>query len=200
MTSPPLPPDPAKAGANIAVELGPVLVFMLVYNLAQRAAPTEAIFFATIAFMVATTAALLYAWRVQKRVPPMLIITAAVVLIFGALTLILHDKTFVFLKPTIINALLSGAIFGGLLLRKNPLKLVLGSALQLPEAVWTQLALRFGVFYAFLAGLNIVIWQSFSEAFWVNFRLAGVIPITAVFLLANLPLITKHSKASSDQR
>lgn len=193
-------PKPATGLANTAVELGPVLVFMLAYNLGQRSAPAEAIFIATGAFMAASLAALLYAWRVQKRLPPMLIITAAVVLIFGALTLILHDKTFVFLKPTIINGLFSGAIFGGLMLRKNPLKLLLGAALDLPERVWTLLALRFGLFYAFLAGLNIFIWQSFSEAFWVNFRLAGIIPITLVFLVANLPLIAKHSGASQNQR
>ena len=193
-------PKPSQGLANFAVELGPVLVFMLAYNLGQKAAPNEAIFIATGAFMAASLAALLYAWRVQKRLPPMLILTAAVVLIFGALTLILHDKTFVFLKPTIINGLLCGAIFGGLMLRKNPLKLLLGTALNLPERIWTVLAVRFGLFYAFLAGLNIVIWQSFSEAFWVNFRLAGIIPITLVFLLTNFPLISKHMHQSPDQR
>lgn len=200
MTAPPSPPDPAKGGANLAVELGPVFVFMLAYNLALRAAPGEAIFIATGAFMAATLAAVLYAWKVQKRFPPMLFVTASVVLVFGALTLILHDKTFVFLKPTIINGLFSCAIFGGLLVRKNVLKLVLGSALHMPERVWSQLAMRFGAFYAFLAALNIIIWKNFSEAFWVNFRLAGVIPITLVFLLANLPLIAKHVGSAGDQR
>lgn len=193
-------PEPSRGLAHVAVELGPVLVFMLAYNLGQKAAPAEAIFIATGAFMAASLAALLYAWRVQKRLPPMLIVTAAVVLIFGALTLILHDKTFVFLKPTIINGLLSCGVFGGLVLRKNPVKLLLGTALSLPERIWTMLAVRFGLFYAFLAGLNIVIWQSFSEAFWVNFRLAGIIPITLVFLLANFPLISKHMHQSPDQR
>lgn len=191
-------PNPKGGRANFAVELGPVLVFMLAYNIGQRTAPSDAIFIATGAFMAATLAALLYAWRVQKRFPPLLIVTATVVLVFGGLTLILHDKTFVFLKPTIINGLLSSAIFGGLLLRKNALKLLLGSALDLPERIWTVLAVRFGLFYAFLAGLNVIIWQNFSEAFWVNFRLAGIIPITLVFLLANLPLVSKHLRKAHD--
>lgn len=202
MTSPPTQPgpDPKSGGANFIVELGPVLVFMLAYNLAQRTAPDDAIFIATGAFMAATSAAVVYAWKMQRRFPPMLFVTASVVLVFGALTLILQDKTFVFLKPTIINGLFSCGIFGGLLARKNVLKMLLGSALRLPEGVWSQLAVRFGLFYAFLAFLNIIIWQNFSEAFWVNFRLAGIIPITFVFLLANYPLIAKHLNARGDQR
>jgi len=199
-TKPQAKPKAGRAGVNFAVELGPALLFMLSYNLARRSNPEDAIFLATGVFMAATLAALLYAWRVQKRLPPMLILTGVIVTVFGGLTIALRDDLFVKVKPTIINGLFCAAIFGGLLLKRNPLKLLLGSALELPERIWTQLAIRFGVFYAFLAVLNEVIWRNFSEAFWVNFKVVGVLPITLVFLLLNGPLIARNLKPEQPQR
>jgi intracellular septation protein len=190
-----LAPKTAKAGSNVLVELGPAILFMVVYNVARRQDEANAIFIGTGVFMAATLAALAYALFVQKRVPPMLLVTAAIVLIFGGLTLWLKNELFVFLKPTIINLLFAAAIFGGLLLGRNPLKLLLSEALTLPEPVWRTLALRFGCFYVFLAGLNEVIWRSFSEAFWVNFKVLGVLPISIGFMLLNAPLIVRHMKS-----
>lgn len=183
---------PVKASANVLIELGPALLFMVVYNLARRFAPADAIFIGTGAFMAATLAALAYALVVQKRLPPMLLITAVIVLVFGGLTLWLHNQIFVYLKPTIINLLLAAAIFGGLAVGRNPLKLLLGEALTLPEPIWRTLALRFGCFYVFLAALNEVIWRNFSEAFWVNFKVLGVIPLSIAFMLLNAPLLARH--------
>jgi len=191
-TAPPGGPNPGKTGPNLLVDFGPTVLFMLVYNLARRADEANAIFIGTGVFMAATLAALLYAWRVQKRLPPVLILTAVIVLTFGGLTLWLRDERFVFLKPTIINGLFAAALFGGLAIGKNPLKLLLGDALVLPEPVWRTLALRFGGFYAFLALLNEIVWRTFSEAFWVNFKVFGMLPLTAAFLLLNAPLIVRH--------
>jgi len=185
-------PRTPNAGANLAVELGPAILFMVAYNLARRFAPEEAIFLGAGVFMAATVAALGYAMLVQKRVPPMLLVTAAIVLVFGGLTLWLHNEIFVYLKPTIINLLFATAIFGGLAVGRNPLKLLLGEALTLPEPIWRTLALRFGCFYVFLAGLNEVIWRNFSEAFWVNFKVLGVIPISIGFMLLNAPLLSRY--------
>ena len=182
----------ANAGANVFVEFGPAVLFMVVYNFARNQNAENAIFLATGVFMAATLAALGYALLVQKRAPPLLLLTGAIVLIFGGLTLWLKNETFVYLKPTIINLLFAAAIFGGLLLGKNPLKVLLGPAFTLPDGVWRTLALRFGGFYLFLALLNELIWRTLSEQFWVNFKVFGVFPLTAAFLLLNLPLINRH--------
>lgn len=189
-------PRPTKAGANVFVELGPAILFMAIYNLARRADPANAIFIGTGVFMAATALALLYAWRVQKRLPPLLILTGLVVVIFGGLTLYFKDPHFAYFKPTILNGLFALTILGGLLVGKNPLKLLLGSALTLPEAVWRTLALRFAGYYVFLAFLNEFIWRSFSEESWVNFKVFGVFPITVLFILANTPLLSKHLQRS----
>ncbi|HVY02419.1 MAG TPA: septation protein A [Caulobacterales bacterium] len=188
-------PKPKKRGAHeILIDFGPVAVFMVSYNLIHRARPDEAIFYATGLFMAATLAALAYSFFVQKRVPPMLLITAVVVGVFGGLTIWLHNPVFVKMKPTVINLLFAAAIFGGLLFKQNVLKILLQATFDLPERIWTIFAVRYGFFFIFLAGLNEFIWRTFSESFWVNFKLIGVLTITILFGLAQIPLIGKHMK------
>lgn len=183
--------DTAKGGARLFVELGPALSFIVAYNLARRLDGANAIYWGTGVFMAATAAALAYAWFAQRRVPLMLIVTGAVVFVFGALTLYLRDPRFAYYKPTIINLLFAGAIFGGLAVKRNVWRLMFEQAFQLPSRIWDVFALRWGAFYVFLAGLNEVIWRTQSETFWANFKFFGVVPLTFLFLLANAPLTAK---------
>ncbi len=192
------PADPNAAakrgGGQILVDLGPVIIFMLTYNLSRGRVPEgEEIYLATGVFLVATLIAVAYAWFRQKRLPPMLIVTAVVVTVFGGLTLALHDPVFIKMKPTIVNLLYAGVILGGLAVKQNLWKMLFEGAFPaLPEKVWTTFALRWGVFFLFLAGLNEFIWRNFSEAFWANFKVFGVMPLTFLFMLANMPLLMKH--------
>lgn len=191
----------AKADSGwtqIGVDLGPVALFMLTYNIAQRFDKAQAIFWATGVFMIATLAGLAYARFVQKRTPPMLIVTAVVVLAFGGLTLILKDALFIKLKPTIINLLYAAAIFGGLLFQQNIWKMLFRHAFDLPDRAWNILAVRWGLFFVFLAALNEVVWRNTSEAFWANFKFFGVFPITIAFALANVPLVLKHQPKNAE--
>jgi intracellular septation protein len=181
-------------GGQLTVDLGPAIVFMVSYNLARRFDAENAIFWSTGLFMVATVAALSWAYQVQKRLSPMLLVTGAIVLVFGGLTLYLQDATFAYIKPTIVNCLFAAAIFGGLAVKRNVWKLLFQSAFDLPDRIWTILAVRWGFFYLFLAGLNEVIWRTQSETFWANFKVFGIMPSTFVFLLANLPITLKHMR------
>jgi intracellular septation protein len=183
-----------RGGAQIFVDLGPVIIFMLTYNIANgRVAEGEAIYWATSVFLVATAIAIGYAWFVQKRLPPMLIVTAVVVGVFGGLTLWLHDPVFIKMKPTIVNLLYAGVILGGLAVKQNVWKMMFQGAFPaLPEKVWTVFALRWGLFFIFLAGVNEFVWRNFSESFWANFKVFGVMPMTFLFMLANMPLLMKY--------
>lgn len=191
---------PTGASGQLLVDLGPVALFMLTYNLAHRFDEPRAIFWATGVFMAATLAGLAYARFVQKRTPPMLIVTAVVVLLFGGLTLALHDALFIKIKPTIINLLYASVIFGGLLFRQNIWKMLFRSAFDLPDKAWNILAVRWGLFFIFLAILNEVVWRNASEAFWANFKFFGVFPITIAFALANVPLLLKHQPKEDDPK
>jgi intracellular septation protein len=184
--------------SQLLVDLGPVAVFMAAYFIAKRPnlAGENAIYVATGLFIAATLAALAYAWLVQKRLPPMLLVTGAVVLVFGGLTIWLRDPVFILIKPTIINLLYASAIFGGLLFRQNVWKMLFESAFPaLPDRVWTIFAVRWGLFFILLAGLNELVWRNFTEEQWLLFKGFGVFPLTFLFALANAPLLMKHTAA-----
>jgi intracellular septation protein len=147
---------------------------------------------ATAVLMAAVVAALAISYRTERKVPLMPIVTAVMVLIFGGLTLILQDETFIKMKPTIVNGLFATALFAGLAFGKPLLQPLLGSVLQLDLAGWKKLSLRWACFFVFMACLNEFVWRSFSTDFWVNFKVWGNFPLTLIFAAAQYPLILRH--------
>ena len=97
------------------------------------------------------------------------------------------------MKPTIVNVLFGSALLGGLLFGKSLLGLVFEAVFELDEAGWRKLTFRWGVFFFVLAGLNEVVWRNFSTDTWVSFKVFGIMPLTFVFALTQVPLIQKHA-------
>lgn len=179
---------------KLVAELGPLAVFF-VFN-----ARTD-LFTATAAFMVATVAALTLSFALVRRVPVMPLVSGVVVVVFGGLTLLLHDEVFIKLKPTIVNALFAAILLGGLAIDRSPLALVLGTVIRLDAAGWRALTLRWGLFFVAMAVTNEVVWRTFSTDAWVSFKVFGVMPITILFALAQVPLMQRHAlpEAASPQ-
>ena len=170
---------------KLATELGPLIVFFFVnakFNL----------FAATGAFMVAIVAAIIASYVVTRHVPIMALVTGVIVLVFGTLTLVLHDETFIKVKPTIIYALFGGVLLGGLYFNKPLLGAVLDSMFQLTEVGWRKLTLRWALFFLGMAILNEVIWRTQSTDFWVNFKVFGVTTLTMIFAIAQMPLTRRY--------
>src|SRR6187551_3116351 len=124
-----------ESGLKLAIELGPLLVFF-----GTNAA--AGIYVATAVFMAATLVALGVAWWRYHKIPVMPLVSGAVVLVFGTLTLYLQDDTFIKLKPTIVYLTFAAFLGAGLLLRKPVLELLLGSVFNLTEPGWRKLTLR----------------------------------------------------------
>jgi intracellular septation protein len=181
----------APAGAlaiKLAIELGPLLVFF-----AANAA--GGIYVATATFMVATLIALVYAgWRYRK-LPVMPLVSGAVVLVFGGLTLYLRDETFIKLKPTIVYLIFAGFLLAGLLLRKPVLELLFGPLLSLTDQGWRKLTLRWAAFFIVMAVVNEAVWRNFSTDIWVSFKAFGFLPLTFLFAAAQIPLMQRYSVA-----
>jgi intracellular septation protein len=143
---------------------------------------------------VVTLISLAYAfWRYHK-LPIMPLVSGAVVLVFGTLTLYLRDDTFIKLKPTLVYLIFAAVLGAGLLLKKPLLELLLGSAFNLSDEGWRKLTVRWVLFFVAMAVVNEVVWRNFSTDVWVSFKAFGFLPITFLFALAQMPLIQRYSE------
>ncbi|HEX7882662.1 MAG TPA: septation protein A [Afipia sp.] len=173
---------------KLATELGPLVIFF-------GANAKFGLFVATGAFMVAIVAAIAASYIVTRHVPLMAIVTAVIVLVFGGLTLFFHDETFIKLKPTIIYALFAVTLGIGLLLGRSFIAIMFDQMFNLTPEGWRLLTIRWAIFFAGMAVLNEIVWRTQSTDFWVSFKAFGVIPITAIFAMAQTSLIKRFSIA-----
>lgn len=200
------PADPRKREhvnpvLKLALEMGPLAVFFfanlkgaaLIERFPALGDAGGPIFFATACFMAATLLSLAVSWALTRTLPLMPLVSGAVVLVFGSLTLWLQDELFIKMKPTVVNALFGAALLGGRLFGKSLLGYVFDAAFKLDAEGWRKLTFRWGLFFFFLAALNEVIWRNFSTDFWVGFKSWGMLPLTVLFTVSQMPLIMRHS-------
>jgi intracellular septation protein len=170
---------------KLATEIGPLLVFFAVNAKFQ-------LFAATAAFMVAIVAAMIASYVVTRHVPMMALVTGAIVLVFGTLTLVLHDETFIKVKPTIIYSLFAAVLLGGLLFGRSFIAILFNQMFNLTPQGWRMLTMRWALFFLGMAILNEAVWRTQSTDFWVAFKAFGVIPLTMVFAIAQMPLTKRY--------
>jgi intracellular septation protein len=181
-------PSPRKAlnpMLKFALELGPLALFFIVYSRVN-------IFAATGILMASVLVTLGVSYAMLKRFPIMPLITAVIVLIFGSLTLILHDETLIKIKPTALYILFGAALFVGLWLNKPLLKILFDGAIHVTDEGWRKLTWRWAFFFLALAVLNEIVWRTQTTDLWVKFKTFGFLPLTLLFALSQAPLIMKY--------
>jgi len=171
---------------KLVLDIGPLVLFF-------AANAKLGIFAATGAFMVAVLAALAVSYAMTRHIAVMPVVTAVIVLIFGGLTLLLHDELFIKLKPTIIYILFGSTLVGGLLFGKPLLGIVFDSVFHLRDEGWRKLTWRRALFFFALAVLNEIVWRTQTTDVWVSFKLFGVVPLTFLFAALQYPLLSKYS-------
>ncbi|GEP11851.1 septation protein A [Methylobacterium gnaphalii] len=187
---------------KLVLEIGPLVIFFLGNAYAEKfgVAADQKLFAATGVFIGATLIALGVHYALIRRLPIMPLVSGVVVVVFGGLTLVLQDKTFIMMKPTIVNSLFGLVLLGGLLFQKSLLSVVLDSVFALTEEGWRKLTFRWGLFFLALAVLNEVVWRTQTEDFWVSFKVFGIMPLTVVFALAQAPLLMRHERKDEAQQ
>ena len=168
------------------VEYGPIAAFFIAYSLAD-------LFVATASIMVATALALALSYIMERRIPMMPLITAGIIGVFGGLTLWLQDETFIKMKPTIIQVIIGTVLYSGLLTKRLFLKSLMGAAWHITDEGWRVLTVRFALFFFLMGALNEVVWRTQSTDLWVNFKVFGLMGLTIVFILTQLPLLKRFA-------
>jgi intracellular septation protein len=176
---------------KLVLEMGPLVLFFLTNW-------KFGIFPATGVLMAGVVVALIASWVLTRHLPIMPVVTAVAVVFFGALTFFFHDDLFIKLKPTIVNTIFGTILLGGLAFGRPLLPVVLDSVLQLKEEGWRKLTFRWGLFFYVLAIVNEIVWRTQTTDFWVSFKALGIMPLTIVFALAQVPLIMKYELKDED--
>jgi intracellular septation protein len=200
-------PNKARdSAAQLWVDLGPILVFVVTYNVLFRIPATKenAIYIATGVFIVSVLAAIAWCKLQRGKIPPILIVTGVLVTAFGGLTILLHDPAIIQIKFTFTFLFYATAILVSLAVRQNVWKLFFRHIFNLPDRIWTILALRWAAFYVVVALLNEVLRYNFNEAngnfdVWLNLRTALTYPAFLAFAAANTPLVLKHHREEGDE-
>ncbi|MEO1957080.1 MAG: septation protein A [Methylophilaceae bacterium] len=163
---------------KVFFDLFPVILFFVAFKLSD-------IFIATATAIGATIAMIIYSKVRHGKVEKMLMINGLVISILGGITLLLHDKTFIMWKPTVLYWLFAGALFiSNVFFKKNLIRQMMGKMLNPPETVWNKLNLVWVVFLIALGFLNIYVFKNYDEDTWVNFKLFGVTSMMFIFMMA----------------
>ena len=176
---------------KLALDLGPLLIFFAAFKYLG-------IFMATAAFLVAVLVALGIGYAFEKKLSPMPIFTAVLVVIFGGLTLYLQNDLFIKMKPSVLYAFFGALLLGGLRFNRLFIMYVFGQAFELDDAGWRKLTIRWGIFFLALAALNELVWRLTTTETWVAFKVWGIIPLLFVFALAQTPLVMKHQQGDKN--
>jgi len=173
---------------KFTADFGPLLIFFIIYlnneNDLKVAIPP---------FIVATLIALIVIYFLEKRIPMVPLISGILITFFGGLTLYFDNKIFFYMKPTIINILFAAVLFFGRYFTQKPLlKIFFQNAFNLEDEGWKKLTYRWIGFFLFIAILNEIVWRTQSEAFWVHFKVWGLLPISFLFAISQVPLMNKY--------
>jgi len=172
------------------VDLLPVIAFFIAYKLAD-------IYVATGVLIVGVLAQTTYSWIRFRKVSPMLLASTALVLVFGGLTLLIHDPTFIKWKPSIVNWLFAIAFLTSQYVRGPTIvQRMLGENVTLDDGSWHRLNLAWVVFFVVAGTLNLFVAYRYDEATWVNFKLFGLMGLTLAFALVQGVWIARKTESA----
>ncbi len=203
--APPAPKKPKSGWLNVLVDYGPLLVFFLTYRWfapegEDIAGEMIAVISGTGAFIAAALAALAFSKLYLGKVSPMLLLSTALIVGFGALTIYFHDEFYVQIKPTIIYLLFGLALLIGWWRGKALLQTLLEAAFEgLTHEGWLKLSRNWGVFFLFLAVLNETLRSTLTFGDWLAAKLWVFLPLSFLFTFTQLPMLLRHGLEAGEK-
>ncbi len=178
-----------KGIVRLVVDYGGLVVFLVTFL------ATHDMITATGGLVAGSAVALLIGFVVERRLAPLPLFAGLMALVFGGLTLALHDPRIIKIKPTVTNLVFAGVMLGGVAMGKNPLKALFSGAIHLSAAGWRRLTIRYGVFFVAMAALNEVVWRTQPDSVWVLFKFPGMEALILLFAASQVPMMMKDMKA-----
>lgn len=164
----------------------PILLFFVAYKIYD-------IYAATAVAIVSTAILVGVTWIRTHKVSTMQLVTLAIIVIFGGLTLYLHDEQFIKWKPTVINWLFGSAFLATQFLgQKTAIEHLMGASLSLPSPIWQRLNLGWVAFFFIMGGANLYVMYHYDRDTWVNFKLFGMLGMTFVFMVLQSFYLTRY--------
>jgi|TARA_X000000950_G_scaffold87679_1_gene110458 intracellular septation protein len=169
-------PSSSPSTKKMLIEYGPLVLFFVVNSF-------YGIYIGTAVLVLTTLMAVGYSWVSTRKIPVILAFGCGAVVLFGALTLIFADETFIKIKPTVVSLMIAAGLLIGLVLRRNPLKALLGEtmSMELPDRAWFNLTLIWVAMFATIAAANEWAWRNLSTDGWVSFKVFGLTGISLGF-------------------
>jgi intracellular septation protein len=179
---------------KVFFDLFPVILFFIGFKLYD-------IFVATAIAIGATIALIIYSKIRHGKVEKMLMINGIIISVLGGVTLLLHDKTYIMWKPTVLYWLLAAALLiSNLVFKKNLIQQMMGKMLNPPAPIWDKLNLAWVIFLIALGFLNLYVAFNYSESTWVNFKLFGVTSMMFVFMIAQTLFLKDHLTEQAEDK
>ena len=171
---------------KILADFFPILLFFIAYQLYD-------IYVATAVAIVASSLQVVVEWLRSGRVERMHLITLGLLVVFGGLTLALRDPLFIKWKPTVVNWLFGLVFLGSQLIgERTMVERMMRHAVELPRRIWNRLNLAWGLFFIASGALNLYVAFNFTEETWVNFKLFGMLGLTAAFVVLQAFYMARH--------
>ncbi|WP_299871282.1 septation protein A [uncultured Cocleimonas sp.] len=156
--------------------------------------PKDAIYFATVLIILSTIVQNIVHRLVFKKLEKMHLISLAILIAFGTLTLAFKDPLFIKWKVSIFNWVFALVIIGSQFVgSKSLIERMMAQAIDVPKLIWKRVNLSWGVFFALVGFVNIYVAYNYSEDTWVDFKMFGVLGMTFVFMIAQGVYLAKHA-------
>ncbi len=176
------------------LEFIPLIIFFIVYKIVN-------IYAATAALMISMAIVLIFIYFTAGKIGKMQWITFAMVMVFGTLTIALHDDVFIKWKVTVVYGLFTIVLLvTQFIFNKPAIKQMLSKEFTLPEKVWNNLNLAWAIFFAVLGVLNLYIAFNMPINVWVNFKVFGLMGATLVFTVISVIYIYKYLPKTTKEK
>ncbi len=173
-------------------DLFPIILFFVAYKMYD-------IYVATAVAIAAAFVQTGLFWLKNRRFEKMHLITLAILVVFGGLTLILRDPVFIKWKPTVVNWLFGATFMGSQFISEKTLvERMMSHAITAPVAIWRRINLAWVVFFVAMGALNIYVAYNFSEEAWVNFKLFGMMGLTLVFVFGQAFYLSRYMETDEE--